>query len=152
MKVCIVLGSKSDLAIGKKTKDVLDQFDVSNDLTIASAHRTPENIDDIVNADYDVFIAIAGLAAHLPGVLASKTIKPVIGVPVNVKLDGIDSILSIVQMPPGIPTATVGIDNATNAALLAIEILALSSSELGEKIVQYRAKMKEQIEQANKEL
>ena len=77
MKVCIIIGSKSDLTIGNKAKDVLDQFNVSNDLTIASAHRTPEKIDEIVNNDYDIYIAIAGLAAHLPGVLASKTIKPV---------------------------------------------------------------------------
>ena len=86
------------------------------------------------------------------GVLASKTVKPVIGVPVNVKISGIDSILSIVQMPPGIPTASVGLDNSTNAALLAIEILALNNSELGEKLVQYREKMKKDIEDANKEL
>ncbi len=152
MKICTIIGSKSDLQIGKKSKDVLDEFGVENDLIIASAHRTPEKIDEIVKKNYDVYIAIAGLAAHLPGVLASKTNKPIIGVPVDVKLDGLDSILSIVQMPPGIPVACMGINNAKNAAIYAIEILAINNSDLAKKLDEYRKDMKKAIEDANREI
>lgn len=152
MKVCIVLGSKSDIAVGKKAKNILDEFGVSNDLFIASAHRTPEKIDEIVANNYDVYIAVAGLSAHLPGVVSSKTIAPVIGVPLDAKLGGLDSLLSIVQMPPGIPTAAVGIDNGANAALLAVEILAVSNDELKQKLGDYRQKMKEDVEKSNKEI
>ena len=133
--VLIVVGSDSDKHIAEKAASTLTEFGVKHDLAVASAHRTPDKLDVLIkNSDAKVFIAIAGLSAALPGVIASKTKKPVIGVPVNVKLDGLDSLLSMMQMPPGVPVATVGIDNGKNAALLAIEILALSDKKLKEKL------------------
>jgi len=138
-KILILSGSKSDEAVVKKVTGVLDEFGVEYKVEVASAHRTPEKVDEAVkNSSADVFIAIAGLSAALPGVVASKTTKPVIGVPVNAKLDGLDALLSIVQMPPGVPVATVGIDNGKNAAVLALEILALKDESLKEKIAEYR--------------
>lgn len=140
-KVLIVCGSKSDDEIAKKAIDVLKEFGVDYKYEIASAHRDPEKVDELVkNTKADVIIAIAGLSAALPGVCASKTIKPVIGVPVAAKLGGLDALLSIAQLPPGVPAATVGIDNGKNAALLAIEILALKDSDLAKKLAQYRKK------------
>jgi len=142
-RVLIVVGSKSDDAIAQKAVEVLNEFGVENKLEVASAHRNPEKVEKlIIESNADVFIAIAGLSAALPGVIASQTTKPVIGVPVDVKLNGLDALLSIMQMPPGIPVATVGIDNAKNAALLAISILALSDKTLAEKLKEYREKMK----------
>jgi 5-(carboxyamino)imidazole ribonucleotide mutase len=134
-EVLIVIGSESDRKIAGKAKETLDEFGVENEIEVASAHRTPEKLDTLVkNSDAKVFIAIAGLSAALPGVIASKTKKPVIGVPVNVKLDGLDALLSMMQMPSGVPVATVGIDNGKNAALLAIQILALSDKKLNKKL------------------
>lgn len=122
--ILIIAGSKSDEEIVKKTEDVLKENDVSYTVEYCSAHREPDRLEDIVkNSDAKVFICIAGLSAALPGVVASKTKKPVIGVPVNVKLDGLDALLSTMQMPKGVPVATVGIDNGQNAAWLAIRIL-----------------------------
>jgi 5-(carboxyamino)imidazole ribonucleotide mutase len=122
-----------------KVEEVLKEFGVSYKCYVASAHRTPDQLRDIVqNSDADVFIGIAGLSAALPGAIASHTIKPVIGVPRDVKLNGLDSLLSIVQMPPGVPVATVGVDNARNAALLAVEILALRDGKLAEALKEYR--------------
>lgn len=122
--ILIIAGSKSDEEIVKKTEDVLKENDVSYTVEYCSAHREPDRLEDIVkNSDARVFICIAGLSAALPGVVASKTKKPVIGVPVNVKLDGLDALLSTMQMPKGVPVATVGIDNGQNAAWLAIRIL-----------------------------
>lgn len=139
--ICIILGSESDRKIAEKAEQLLKEFEVPFETHVASAHRTPDLVDSIVKSSKaDVFIAIAGLSAALLGVVASKTIKPVIGVPVNAKLDGLDALLSIMQMPPGVPVATVGIDNGTNAALLAVEILALGDLELGKKLVEYRGK------------
>jgi 5-(carboxyamino)imidazole ribonucleotide mutase len=150
--ITIILGSASDKPIFDKCKAILDEFGVKYDVHIASAHRTPEKIDEIVkNSDSDVFIAIAGLSAALPGMIASKTIKPVIGIPVESKLDGLDALLSIVQMPPGIPVGCVGIDRGENAVLLAIEILALQSEELKAKLKNYREKMKESVRKADLE-
>jgi len=131
MKVLIICGSESDLNVAKKAEEVLKDNKIPYKLEIASAHREPEKVKDIVKkSDADVFIAIAGLSAALPGFIASMTDKPVIGVPVNVKLDGLDALLSMMQMPSGVPVATVGIDNAKNAAHLAIRILKLKSPKL----------------------
>jgi 5-(carboxyamino)imidazole ribonucleotide mutase len=150
--VTIILGSASDKPIFDKCKTVFDEFGVSYDVHVASAHRTPEKIDEIVkNSESDVFIAIAGLSAALPGVIASKTIKPVLGVPVESKLDGLDALLSIVQMPPGVPVGAVGLDRGENAALLAIQILALHDNDLKLKLRNYREKMKESVRKADLE-
>jgi 5-(carboxyamino)imidazole ribonucleotide mutase len=143
MTVLIVLGSKSDLDVGKKAKDILDQFKVKNKMVVASAHRTSLHlVETIEKSDAEVFIAIAGLSAALPGAVAAHTTKPVIGVPVSGKVN-LDSILSIVQMPPGIPVAAVGLDRGENAALLAIEILALSDESLAKNLEKHRLKLQE---------
>jgi len=126
MVVLLLCGSKSDMHIVEGATKVLDEHNIPYDVEIASAHRDPEKVRTIVKkSEADVFIAIAGLSAALPGVVASLTNKPVIGVPVSVKLNGLDALLSIVQMPPGVPVACVGIDNGKNAAYLAIRILNL---------------------------
>ncbi|WP_292486495.1 5-(carboxyamino)imidazole ribonucleotide mutase [Methanohalobium sp.] len=122
--VAIISGSESDKEIAEKSTKVLDDTGYSYDVQVISAHRNPDELDDYVtSSDAKVFITIAGLSAALPGVVASKTEKPVIGVPVNAKLGGLDALLSTAQMPPGVPVATVGIDNGKNAANLAIRIL-----------------------------
>jgi 5-(carboxyamino)imidazole ribonucleotide mutase len=122
--VAVILGSASDRAIADKAIDVLAKHNVSYDLQVLSAHRDPDELDAYVRkSDAKVFITIAGLAAALPGVVAARTQKPVIGVPVSAKLGGLDALLSIVQMPRGVPVACVGIDNGDNAAHLAIRIL-----------------------------
>lgn len=133
--VLILLGSESDMAIAKKAEDALTELGISHELKVASAHRQPDLLDKIIRAsDAKVFIGIAGLSAALPGVIASKTKKPVIGVPVNVALSGLDALLSTMQLPPGVPVATVGIDNGKNAALLAARILALTDAKLAAKL------------------
>jgi len=142
MKIQIILGSKSDMPIVEKAKEVLEQFSVEFDITIASAHRTPDVVQSVVeHNDADVFIGIAGLAAALPGTMAAHTIKPVIGVPVSGKIN-LDSILSIIQMPPGVPVAAVGLDRGDNAALLAVEILAIKDKKLESELMAYREKMR----------
>jgi 5-(carboxyamino)imidazole ribonucleotide mutase len=144
--ICIIMGSESDIKIAEKAVNVLKEFGVEFEVRVASAHRTPELVEEIVkNSKADVFIAIAGLAAHLPGVIASLTTKPVIAVPVDAKLDGLDALLSSVQMPPGIPVATVGIDRGENAAILALEILGLKDENIAKKLVEYREKMKKKV-------
>lgn len=151
--VSIILGSLSDKPILEKTRKIFDEFGVLYDVKIASAHRTPDRLKEIVrNSEADVFIAIAGLSAALPGAIAAQTIKPVIGVPVESKINGLDALFSIVQMPPGVPVACVGIDRGENAALLAIEILALKDGALKEKLKDYRQKFAEKIEEDNKKL
>lgn len=150
MHVGIIMGSDSDLPVMKKAFGILDDFGVSYDVTIASAHRTPEKLADFVASEEkkgaDVFIAGAGMAAALPGVVASLTIKPVIGVPLSgANLDGMDALLSIVQMPSGIPVSTVAIDGAKNAAFEAIEIGALSDKDLAEKYKACREKAAKEI-------
>ncbi len=145
MKVQIILGSKSDMPVAEKTQKILDAFGVNYDLKVASAHRTPDFLKDVVEKnDADVFIGIAGLSAALPGSIAAHTTKPVIGVPVSGKVN-LDSILSIIQMPPGIPVAAVGLDRGDNAALLAIEILATHDKNLSKKLEEYRKKMRDEI-------
>jgi len=123
MKVAIVMGSESDKKIAEKAEKVLKENKIPFETFVASAHRNPEKVKEIASKDFNVFIAIAGLSAALPGVIASHTKKPVIGVPVSSKLGGLDALLAIAQMPKGVPVACVGIDNAENAAWLAIRIL-----------------------------
>ncbi|MCD6411063.1 MAG: 5-(carboxyamino)imidazole ribonucleotide mutase [Thermoplasmata archaeon] len=145
MKVHIIMGSKSDKHVADKAIEILEKFGVDYKVDVASAHRTPDRVREIVtNSDADVFIGIAGLSASLPGAIASYTHKPVIGVPVSGKLN-LDAILSIVQMPPGIPVAAVGLDRGDNAALLAVEILALNSKDLLRRLEEYREEMKKEV-------
>ncbi len=147
MLVSIIMGSDSDLPVMEKSFQVLREFEIEFDVKILSAHRTPvEHAEYVKNAEKNgakVFIAAAGGAAHLPGVTAAHTALPVIGVPINSKLNGLDSLLSIVQMPSGIPVATVAVDGAKNAALLAVEILALTDSNIKEKLNEFRKKQSE---------
>jgi 5-(carboxyamino)imidazole ribonucleotide mutase len=134
-EIAIIMGSQSDEKICEKVTSVLDEYTIKYEVKVISAHRNPTQLDDYVSkSDAKIFIAIAGLAAALPGVIASKTLKPVIGVPVDSKLGGLDALLSIVQMPKGVPVATVGIDNGQNAAYLALRILALSDSTLQKRL------------------
>lgn len=133
--VLIITGSESDMPIAKKAADALVEFGISHEVKVASAHRSPDLVDKLVKeSGAKVFIGVAGLSAALPGVIASKTSKPVIGVPVNVKLEGLDALLSTMQLPPGVPVATVGIDNGKNAAILAARILALSDAKIAAKL------------------
>ena len=139
VKVSVVLGSDSDRELGDKAVAMLDEFGVEHELVVYSAHRDPDGLKKYVDSsDASIFIAVAGLSAALPGAIASHTVRPVIGVPKEAKLGGLDSLLSIVQMPPGVPVACVGVDNARNAALLAIEILALNDEGLKKKLEEYR--------------
>ncbi len=145
MDVLIVLGSKSDMEVAEKATKVLKELDVKYELTVASAHRTPELVREIVTkTEAKVIIAVAGLSAALPGVAAAHTIKPVIGVPVSGKVN-FDSILSILQMPPGIPVGAVGLDNGKNAALLACQIIALEDKNLRTKLMEYRLAMEQKV-------
>ncbi len=140
-KVSIIIGSKSDTELAGKAVKMLDELDVPHTLNVISAHRNPEKLaSHVKNSDADIYICIAGLAAALPGAVAAQTVKPVIGVPRDVKLGGLDSLLSMVQMPTGVPVATVAIDGASNAALLAVEILALSDEALMNRLREYRVK------------
>jgi 5-(carboxyamino)imidazole ribonucleotide mutase len=142
--VGVVGGSRSDFPVLEKACALLDMFSVPNEMRVVSAHRTPDHLfryaEDAVGRGLKVLIAGAGGAAHLPGMLAAKTTLPVIGVPIPTKtMGGLDSLLSIVQMPRGVPVATVAIGNADNAALLAVEILALSDEALAERLAEFRA-------------
>ena len=149
MKIQIILGSLSDMPVADKAKKILDQFTVDYDIKVASAHRTPDIVEDLVKKnEADVFIGVAGLAAALPGAIAAHTIKPVIGVPVSGKVN-FDSILSIIQMPPGIPVAAVGLDRGDNAALLALEILGLQDKILATELKNYRKQMRENVLKSN---
>ena len=142
MQVHIVMGSKSDSAVAEKATKILDEFAVSYTVSVASAHRTPDFLQRLVKeSDASVFIGIAGLSAALPGAIAAHTTRPVIGVPVSGKVN-LDAILSIVQMPPGIPVGGVGLDRGDNAALLAVQILAVSDRELQKKCIKYREAMR----------
>lgn len=159
MKVAIIMGSKSDLPVMEETTALLKQFGVDSEMRVLSAHRCPEEVAAFAKAAADngfsAIIAGAGMAAHLPGVIASYTTLPVIGVPIDASsLDGIDALLSIVQMPPGIPVATVGIGKAgaKNAALLAVEFLALAEPSLKNKLASYRDAQKKIILAADAEV
>ena len=155
-KVGIIMGSDSDLPIMEKSFDVLKEFNVPFEVKILSAHRTPkehaEYSETALERGLEVIIAAAGGAAHLPGVTAGQTILPVIGVPIKSKLDGMDSLLSIVQMPSGVPVATVAIDGAKNAALLAISIMALKDKDLRDKLKEYKIKMAEDSMRKNENI
>ena len=141
--ILILSGSKSDAKIVEKITSILDEFEIEYKAEVASAHRNPKKVESLVKTTFaDVIIAVAGLSAALPGVAASYTLIPVIGVPVSSKLEGMDSLLSIAQMPPGIPVASVGIDNGKNAALLALSILALKDKKIEKKLEKYRERMK----------
>jgi 5-(carboxyamino)imidazole ribonucleotide mutase len=145
VEVLIVLGSKTDAEVGKKTAAILDEFGVEHEMVVASAHRTPDLLRDLIrNTQAKIFIAVAGLSAALPGTIAAHTTKPVIGVPVSGSVN-LDAILSIVQMPPGIPVAAVGLDRGENAAILAVEILALNDERLAEKLKDHRDAMKKWV-------
>lgn len=149
-KVAVVMGSVSDLDVVKGAIEILDKFKVNNEVRVLSAHRTPYDVHEFATKakvnGFDVIIACAGKAAHLAGVIASNTTLPVIGLPIKSStLDGLDSLLSTVQMPNGIPVATVGINAAVNAALLAIEILAIKDKTLVKKLDDYKKDMKKKI-------
>jgi len=142
-KVSLIIGSESDRDIGDKAYEMLRQFGVKTDYQVISAHRDPERLDEYLKTcGADIFIAVAGLSAALPGYIASKTLKPVIGVPKEAKLGGLDSLLSMVQMPTGVPVACVGIDNSRNAALLAVRILALNDKGLQRRLEEHRERRK----------
>ena len=156
-KVAIVMGSDSDWRVMEQSFNTLKDFGVEAAVEVLSAHRTPEKMLEFASQaqqnGYSVIIAGAGGAAHLPGMLASSTSLPVIGVPVSLgKLDGMDSLLSIVQMPAGVPVATVSIDGGKNAALLALKILATSDPELMSKLDDYRQELKEIVSKKNQQL
>lgn len=157
-RVSIIMGSTSDLPVMEKAAKVLNDFKIPFELQALSAHRTPQQTMDFARNAHGrgirVIVAGAGGAAHLPGVIAALTPVPVIGVPVkaSISIDGWDSILSILQMPPGIPVATVGLDGAQNAGILAAQILAVADTQLMEKIAAYKAGLEKKIIQANNEL
>lgn len=148
VKVGIIMGSDSDLAVFAEAAQVLEEFGVSYDITVGSAHRAPERVKEYssgaIQRGIKVLIAGAGGAAHLAGVVAAHTTLPVIGLPVKAKsLDGLDSLLSTVNMPPGVPVATVGINAGKNAGLLAVQILATSEKDLEQKLIAYKVKMED---------
>lgn len=156
-RVAIIMGSKSDLSVMTKATEALDEFAISYEVHIISAHRTPHAMVEFAQTaatkGFAVIIAGAGGAAHLPGMVASLTTLPVIGVPVTIgKLKGLDALLSIAQMPKGVPVATVAIDNAFNAGILAARILGLTSEKVAKKLVAYQNKQKKLVSQMNKDL
>lgn len=154
--VSIIMGSTSDLPVMEKAAKFFDEMGIPFELNALSAHRTPEKVEEFAKGAYDrgirVIIAGAGMAAHLPGVIAAMTPMPVIGVPIKATLDGMDSLLAIVQMPPGIPVATVGINGALNAGILAAQILATGNDDIFNKTVAYKENLKGKIVKANEEL
>ena len=155
-KVSIIMGSTSDLPVMEKAASALNDFKIPFDINALSAHRTPEEVEKFAKGAYargiKVIIAAAGMAAHLPGVIAAMTILPVIGVPIKASLEGVDAMLSIIQMPPGVPVATVGINAAQNAAILAAQILATGDSDLSETLAAFKEGLKEKIVNANRQL
>lgn len=154
--VSIIMGSTSDLPIMEKAAKFLDEMEIPFEMNALSAHRTPEKVEEFAkNAKkrgIKVIIAAAGMAAHLPGVIASMTTLPVIGVPIDSTLDGMDALLAIVQMPPGIPVATVGINGSLNAGILALQIIATDNIVLQQKLSLYKEDLKKKIVKANEEL
>lgn len=155
-KVSIIMGSTSDLPVMRKAADFLEQMEVPFELHALSAHRTPAAVEAFASEararGIEVIIAAAGMAAALPGVIAAMTTVPVIGVPIASTLDGVDAMYSIIQMPPGIPVATVGINAALNAAVLAVRILALSDADLDARYDKYCASLSEKVRKADAEL
>ena len=154
--VSIIMGSTSDLPVMEKAAKILNEFEIPFEINALSAHRTPGEVEKFAKGAKDrgikVVIAAAGMAAHLCGVIASMTTIPVIGVPINASLDGMDALLAIVQMPPGIPVATVGINGAMNAGILAAQMLAVGDDKVAEKLAAYKESLKDKIVKANKDL
>lgn len=154
--ISIIMGSTSDLPVMEKAAKFLDEMEIPFEMNALSAHRTPDEVEQFAREaegrGVKVIIAGAGMAAALPGVIAASTTLPVIGVPIKGMLDGLDAMLSIIQMPPGIPVATVGVNGALNAAILAAEMMALSDKELATKLKDYKQGLKEKIVKANAEL
>ena len=154
--VSIIMGSTSDLPVMEKAAKLLDEMEIPFEMHALSAHRTPAEVDvfakNAKGRGINVIIAAAGMAAHLCGVIASMTTLPVIGVPINASLDGMDALLAIVQMPPGIPVATVGINGSLNAGILAVQMLAVGDEALQEKLACYKEDLKKKIIQANEDL
>ena len=155
-KVSIIMGSTSDLPVMEKAAKILNEVQIPFEMNALSAHRTPEEVEKFAKSAKDngieVIIAGAGMAAHLPGVIAAMTPIPVIGVPIKASLDGLDALLAIVQMPPGIPVATVAINGALNAGILAAQMIATGDAELMAKTKAYKENLKEKIVKANQEL
>ena len=155
-KVSIIMGSTSDLGVMEAAARILDEFEIPFEINALSAHRTPAAVEIFAKGakgrGIQVIIAAAGMAAHLPGVIAAMTTLPVIGVPINASLSGFDSLLAIVQMPPGIPVATVAVNGAQNAGILAVQMMALGNPELAAKLELFKENLKSKIEIANKDL
>lgn len=155
-KVSIIMGSTSDLGVMEGTAKVLDELEIPFEINALSAHRTPEEVEKFAKGAKDrgiqVIIAAAGMAAHLPGVIAAMTPLPVIGVPINASLNGLDAMLAILQMPPGIPVATVAINGARNAGILAVQMMALGDEVLMNRFIKFKEELKEKIVIANKDL
>ena len=154
--VSVIMGSTSDLPVMEKAAEILNSFKIPFEINALSAHRTPGEVEKFAKGaqgrGIKVIIAAAGMAAHLPGVIAAMTPVPVIGVPIKASLEGLDSVLSILQMPPGIPVATVGINAAQNAGILAAQIIAAGDAELMKEVINYKESLKQKIVQANEEL
>ena len=154
--VSIIMGSTSDLPVMEKACKFLDEMQIPFEVNALSAHRTPDAVEAFAKGakagGIKVIIAAAGMAAALPGVIAASTTLPVIGVPIKGMLDGLDAMLSIIQMPPGIPVATVGVNGAMNAAILAMEMIALTDEQVAQRLAEYKAGLGKKIEKANQEL
>ena len=154
--ISIIMGSTSDLPVMEKAAKFLDEMEIPFEMNALSAHRTPDEVEQFAREaegrGVRVIIAGAGMAAALPGVIAASTTLPVIGVPIKGMLDGLDAMLSIIQMPPGIPVATVGINAAQNAGILAVQMLALSDTDLAVRFASFKDGLKRKIEKANEEL
>ena len=154
--VSIIMGSTSDMPVMEAAARTLDDMEIPFEINALSAHRTPEEVEGFSKGAAErgikVIIAAAGMAAHLPGVIASMTTLPVIGVPIKASLEGLDALLAIVQMPPGIPVATVGINAAQNAGILAAQMIALEDERVAQKIKEHKKNLKKKIIQANEEL
>ena len=154
--VSIIMGSTSDLPVMEKACKFLDEMQIPFEVNALSAHRTPDAVEAFAKGakarGIKVIIAAAGMAAALPGVIAASTTLPVIGVPIKGMLDGLDAMLSIIQMPPGIPVATVGVNGARNAAILAMEMIALTDEQVAQRLAEYKAGLGKKIEKANQEL
>jgi len=154
--VSIIMGSTSDMKVMEGAATLLNEFKIPFEINALSAHRTPQEVEQfaaqVTERGIKVIIAAAGMAAHLPGVIAATATIPVIGVPISATLGGMDALLAIVQMPPGIPVATVGINASQNAAILAVQILSLGNPELAKALVEYKQGLKQKIVKANEDL
>lgn len=154
--VSIIMGSTSDMPVLEKAAKLLDEFEIPFEINALSAHRTPQEVTDFANnaskRGLKVIIAAAGMAAHLPGVIAAQTTVPAIGVPIKSTLEGMDALLAIVQMPPGIPVATVGINAGLNAAILAVQMLSLTDERIAARFAEYKQGLAKKIVKANEDL